>query len=81
MPTNTVRITVKVKPNSRTSKLVAGEVDAQWTAWLTSPPVDGKANRELIALVADHFRCHKADVVIKHGQNSRSKLLVISFNA
>jgi len=69
MPTKTIRITIKVKPNSRTSKLEAGEGDGPWTAWLKSPPIDGKANRELIALVAEYFDCRKSEIIIKHGQN------------
>jgi uncharacterized protein (TIGR00251 family) len=80
-PGNTSKVTrlsVKVKPNSRSSKLEVGESDEPWTAWLKSPPVDGKANQELITLVARHFGCQKAGVQIKHGQNSRIKLLEIT---
>jgi uncharacterized protein (TIGR00251 family) len=78
MPTKTIRITIKVKPNSRTSKLEAGEGDAPWTVWLKSPPIDGKANRELINMVTKHFGCKKANINIKHGLNSRSKVLEIN---
>jgi uncharacterized protein (TIGR00251 family) len=65
---------VKVKPNARTSSLVQGE-DGTWLATLKSPPVDGKANAELVALVADHFRCPKAAVSIKSGASGRMKLV------
>ena len=44
---------------------------------LTSPPVDGKANAELIAFLADHFGCRKQDVVIKSGAGGRMKLVTI----
>ena len=47
-------------------------------AQLKSPPVDGKANKELIGLVADHFRCRKADVEIKSGASGRMKLVKIA---
>jgi uncharacterized protein (TIGR00251 family) len=67
---------VKVKPNARTSSLVQAE-DGSWLATLKSPPVDGKANAELIALVADHFRCPKAAVSIKSGASGRMKLVRI----
>ena len=69
-------IQVKVKPNSRASLLVQQE-DGTWLAQLKSPPVDGKANEELIALVAGHFGCHKSEVSIKSGGSSRIKLLQI----
>nr|WP_275564525.1 DUF167 domain-containing protein [Hydrogenophaga sp. YM1] len=48
-----------------------------WTARLKSPPVDGKANEELIALVARRFGCAKAEVGIKTGASGRRKRLVI----
>ena len=69
-------IQVKVKPNSRASLLEQQE-DGTWLAQLKSPPVDGKANEELIALVAKHFKCHKSDVSIKTGGSSRIKLVQI----
>jgi hypothetical protein len=70
-------IQVKVKPNAGASELIAPENDGVWTARLKSPPVDGKANSELIALVARHFACHKRDVSIKRGGSSRVKLVQV----
>ncbi len=63
---------VKVKPNARTQSLVQGE-DGVWLAQLKSPPVDGKANAELVALLAAHFGCRKQDVHIKAGASGRMK--------
>jgi len=71
-----VTLRVKVKPNARTSSLVQ-EADGTWSARLKSPPVDGKANEELIALVADHFHCPKSAVLIKAGASGRMKLLTV----
>jgi uncharacterized protein (TIGR00251 family) len=67
---------IKVKPNARVSTLeqVAG---GTWLAQLKSPPVDGKANEELIALVARQFGCRKAAVSIKSGASGRMKLVKI----
>lgn len=65
---------VKVKPNARTSSF-AQAPDGTWLAELESPPVDGKANRELIALVARHFGCAKSAVSIKSGASGRLKLV------
>lgn len=68
---------IKVKPNARASELSPPETGEVWTARLKSPPVDGKANRELIELVAEHFGCAKAQVTIKHGGSGRLKLVEI----
>ena len=69
-------IEVKVKPNARESRLTR-QADGTWLAQLKSPPVDGKANAELIALVAKEFQCKKADVSIKTGASGRLKRVVI----
>ena len=69
-------IQVKVKPNSRASLLEERE-DGTWLAKLKSPPVNGKANEELLELVAKHFECRKSDVSIKTGGSGRTKLVQI----
>ena len=69
-------IQVKVKPNARAS-LLEEKADGTWLAEIKSPPVDGKANKELIALIAKRFGCRKADVSIKAGGAGRMKLIEI----
>jgi hypothetical protein len=69
-------IEVKVKPASRVSELVQ-EPDGTWTARLRSPPVDGKANAELVALVARAFGCPRSAVSIRSGAGSRRKRVEI----
>ena len=72
-------IQVKVKPNARVSRL--DELgDGTWLAWLRSPPVDGKANEELITLVAKQFARHKSQITIKSGASSRRKHVQIMEN-
>ena len=65
---------IKVKPGARTSSLEQLP-DGTWLAKLKSPPVDGKANEELIALVAGRFGCRRAAVSIKAGAGGRMKLI------
>ena len=67
---------VKAKPNARAASLTQ-QADGTWLAQLKSPPVDGKANAELIALVAGQFGCRKAQVSIKSGGGSRLKRVEI----
>jgi uncharacterized protein (TIGR00251 family) len=63
---------IKVRPNARTSLLTQTE-DGRWLAQLKAAPVEGKANQELIALVARQFGCAKAAVTIKSGAAGRLK--------
>lgn len=69
-------LSVKVKPNARQSSLE--QVDGVWFAQLKSPPVDGKANAELIVLIAEKFGCRKNQVAIKAGAGGRMKLVRIA---
>ncbi|MDJ0617291.1 MAG: DUF167 domain-containing protein [Calothrix sp. MO_192.B10] len=67
---------VKVKPNSKQQKITE-ETDGSLTIRLKSPPVDGKANEELIKLLAKKFDVPKSCIHIKSGLSSRNKLIEI----
>lgn len=67
---------IKVKPRAKVSDL-SQAADGTWVARLKSPPVDGKANAELVGLVADKFQCGKAAVSIKAGTTGRTKLVKV----
>jgi uncharacterized protein (TIGR00251 family) len=69
-------IQVKVRPNARVSA-IEEVADGPWLAQLKSPPVDGKANRELVKLIARHLTCPKSAISIKSGASSRIKLVKI----
>jgi uncharacterized protein len=75
-----VILQVKVKPRARVADFVRS-ADGTWVARLKAPPVDGKANDELVALVAKHFRCGRSAVTIKAGATGRMKLVVIETTA
>ena len=51
--------------------------DGTWIAHVKAAPIEGKANEELIALVAGHFQCRRAAVSIKSGASGRLKLVRI----
>lgn len=70
------RLMVKVTPRARVSSLEQ-VADGSWVARLRAPPVDGKANAELIALVAERFGCPKRQVEIKSGASGRIKHVLI----
>ena len=69
-------IRIKVKPNARVSGLEQSS-DGTWLARVKSPPIDGKANAELVTLIARHFKLRKAQVSIKSGRSGRMKLVEI----
>jgi uncharacterized protein (TIGR00251 family) len=71
-----MKIQINVKPNSKQQK-IEEENDGSLTVRLKSPPVDGKANQELIEILAKKFGVAKSQIVIKSGLFSRNKLIEI----
>jgi uncharacterized protein (TIGR00251 family) len=69
-------LTVKVKPNSK-QQSIQEQPDGSLMVHLKSPPVDGKANQELIVLLAKKFNLSKSSIAIKSGFSSRNKLVEI----
>lgn len=67
---------IKVKPRARVSSLEQNP-DGTWLAKLKAAPVDGKANEELVSLVAEHFNCRRSAVTIKAGASGRMKLVKV----
>ena len=67
---------VKVKPNSKNPRIEEAP-DGSLTVHLKSPPVDGRANEELIARLAGHYGVPKSRLRIKSGAASRHKLVEI----
>jgi uncharacterized protein YggU (UPF0235/DUF167 family) len=66
---------IKVKSNSAQQK-INEEADGSLTISLKSPPVDGKANAELVKLLANKLAVPKSKITIKL-VSSRQKLVII----
>lgn len=70
---------VKVKPNSKQQE-IREAADGSWTVRLKSPPIDGKANAELIQLLAQRFEVPKSAVRIKAGAAASNKLIEVDLD-
>ncbi len=69
-------IQVRAKPSSRESAVEELE-DGSFLVKLRAQPIDGKANAELIALLADHFNVSRGSVKVKSGAGASIKLVSI----
>lgn len=69
-----VSIRVRVKPRASKSR-VLGEREGELEVAVAAPPVDGKANEELVRVLADYFEVPKSSVQIARGEGGRSKLV------
>ncbi len=68
---------VRVVPRAARTEL-AGEMDNAVKVRISSPPVDGAANAELIKFLAKILGVAKGDVEIVSGQTSKTKRLQIT---
>jgi len=67
------KILVKVVPYSKTvrvEKILGG-----LKVYLTAKPIDGKANKQLLEVLSDYLKVPKSTIIIKSGQNGRTKLI------
>jgi uncharacterized protein len=74
---DSITITVRVIPRSSVSEIV-GEYDGAVKVRLTSPPVDGAANADLIKLLAKKLDVPKSSITIVSGETSKTKRLRVS---
>ena len=71
-------VDLKVIPGAKKNRLQ--EENGRIKVYLTSPPVDGKANKALIEFLADHYGVRKSGVKIIKGLKSRQKTVRILKN-
>lgn len=65
---------IRVTPNAGKSELIKTEAGIK--ARLASPPVDGKANDELIRLLSKELKIAKSNIEIIKGETSRNKTVL-----
>lgn len=71
-----MKIIVHVKPRSSQSK-VEQINDGEFKVWVRVVPEKGKANEEMLQLLADYFRVKKAAVRLVIGKTAREKLVEV----
>ncbi|MBA7507981.1 hypothetical protein ES706_06712 [subsurface metagenome] len=70
-----MKIQVKVRPNSRAEE-VSQEGD-NFAVKVKEPPKEGRANQEVIKLLAKHFGVSQVQVRILSGLRSRNKIVEV----
>lgn len=71
------QLAVRVTPNAKRSAFAGWTADEKGRPVLliklAAPPVDGKANTELIRFLADELGCSKGQLTLLRGTSSRQK--------
>jgi uncharacterized protein (TIGR00251 family) len=73
----TIEFTVRVIPRSSRTEIV-GELNGAVRVRLSSPPVDGAANAELVKLLAKALDVARSAIEIVSGEKSKTKRLRVS---
>lgn len=69
-------LNISVTPKSSRSLVVADD-EGNIKVYLNSPPVEGKANKECIALISKKLKIPKSRVSIVKGEKGRSKRIEV----
>ncbi len=71
-----MKIYVRVKPSSK--KAGIEKKGDTYIVRVKSPPVEGKANKELVEILSDYFGVPKSSIRIVRGMSGRNKVVEIS---
>ncbi|MGD9948024.1 MAG: DUF167 domain-containing protein [Desulfobulbus sp.] len=74
---SSIVLRLHVQPRASTNGLAGLQGDLLKLR-LTTPPVDGKANKAVITYLAKLFHLPKSSIVLKSGLQSRNKTIVIT---
>ena len=69
--------TVKIVPKATKTEIVGIQEDGTIKIRLMSPPVEGQANEELIAFLAEFLHVDQGNIEIVAGIDSRKKLVSV----
>jgi uncharacterized protein len=72
-----VLINVRLAPNSRQNEISGFDGQGALKIRVTAKPVEGEANRALVALLSKTLRLPKSAIEIKKGLSSKNKLVRI----
>lgn len=70
-------ISIRVTPRARKNEIVEVLSDLTVKIRLTAPPVEGKANKELVKFLSEVLGAPKSDIEIVAGQTGRDKIVSI----
>ena len=74
-------LTCRVTPNARKSEVLGWGADEKGRpvlmVKLNAPPVEGKANEELVRFLAELIGCGKREIELMRGASSRVKMVCV----
>lgn len=71
-----MKIKVRVTPNAKVPMVTKNE-DGSYHVKVNAQALDGKANKRLVEILAEHFDTKKSQIKIISGISSRNKLVEV----
>lgn len=68
-------LNIKVIPNAKQTKVISSKEELR--VYVKERAEDGKANKAVIEVLAEHFNVKKTDVIIVKGEKNRKKVVKI----
>lgn len=72
-----MKISVRIKPNSRHREEVVKNDDDTLTVYIKAPAIEGRANAAAIKLLAKHLKVASSNVKLVRGATSKYKIFEI----
>lgn len=76
MASQDARISVQVQPNAKRDEIV-GFHEGALKVKISAPPVEGKANKALIAFLSEVLGVRKSSIRVEKGATSKRKLIIV----
>lgn len=74
---NEIRLSFRIQPGAPRNS-VAGVASGVWKIRIAAPPVEGKANRELIDYLSEVLDIPKSNIAVVRGETGRDKVVSIT---
>lgn len=71
-----LNIVVQVHPGAKRNEVLRLQ-DGVWHLKIAAPPVEGKANKELISFLSEILDVSKSQIAIEKGATSHKKLIAV----
>jgi len=71
-----MKLSVIVHPNARNPRIET-DLLGMTHVYVASPPLEGKANKEVVESLAEHFGVSKSKVILLQGGKSKNKVFEV----
>ncbi len=72
-------IEAKIITNAKKNLVIKLEEINKYKIKVSTPPINGRANKKIIEILSKYFNTKKSNINIKKGERARNKIIEIEF--